>query len=837
MDNQIFTYYAFISYKREDEKWAKWLQKKLESYGFPVALRKDNPSLPQKIRPIFRDQSDLSGGNLKEEIEKGLAESKYLIVICSPRSAKSPWVSKEVRYFIDCGRENYIIPFIIGGSPNASNPEDECFPEGLRLLSGEREILGININEMGRDAAAIKVIARMFNLRFDTLWQRHERDKRRKRFAVIASIVLFALISLGVGIYMTFLNTQITNERDRANNERDRANFEKVRAERISQDLVIANDSIKRSYELLNKTLSQLNISNKNLENANLNLKIEKDNVIKAMLQTQVEQIKLKSTILDASIDEGRVLSSIRDILDLLPDGSNNQPLVAKSLSVLNEGFSRLLKEGYKPIDILPTDSLISRDGHWCAYNLDGEYFVYDILNQKSYKLPGEDRVDFNEMYITKDGLLHGIGCEHFYTWNLITRELIESQNIAAEYNSWINNYDYDIEKGPYLPSCRKKIQSYYSFLNHSNNKSWGNYKLYNFESFDSPEQTNLFLYNLNKQLYKVTLDKNYNINSDYNFSPEYPILAYREDGYSIRVIDFKNFSNSEYYEGDHIFASRKSDDGIDDKIIALNSGYEVLVNAKLYTNRQLKPLYAEAVRIPDTNKPRDLGVNQNGNSVNIIERDGKTWQLIDSRSDLSLYASLDTEMKLDGFSDLLLINGSHFYQFKPFVSYTMGNGLSFMFDAKILNGNEILIIAAQGLHSVYNIHTQERRYFSASNLNSFASRYCHMQMFIAGASIINNNKWLITSSGGGVISIYDINSGCLIMEYNLKMANEEFNEHLYFEPTYFSPDGTYVLGYIDGDGGTNYFVRCNIPSVYDYINHARSEFKRFWASTPNKDI
>ena len=799
-------------------------------------MRKDNPSLPQKIRPIFRDQSDLSGGNLKEEIEKGLAESKYLIVICSPRSAKSPWVSKEVRYFIDCGRENYIIPFIIGGSPNASNPEDECFPEGLRLLSGEREILGININEMGRDAAAIKVIARMFNLRFDTLWQRHERDKRRKRFAVIASIVLFALISLGVGIYMTFLNTQITNERDRANNERDRANFEKVRAERISQDLVIANDSIKQSYELLNKTLSQLNISNKNLENANLNLKIEKDNVIKAMLQTQVEQIKLKSTSLEASINEGRVLSSIRDILDLLPDGSNNQPLEAKSLSVLNESFSRLLMEGYKPIDILPTDSLISRDGHWCAYNLDGEYFVYDILNQKSYKLPGEDRVDFNEMYITKDGLLYGIGCEHFYTWNLITRELIESQNIAAEYNSWINNYDYDIEKGPYLPSCRKKIQSYYSFLNHSNNKSWGNYKLYNFESFDSPEQTNLFLYNLNKQLYKVTLDKNYNINSDYNFSPEYPILAYREDGYSIRVIDFKNFSNSDYYEGDLIFALR-SDDGIDDKIIALNSGYEVLVNAKLYTNRQLKPLYADAVRIPDTNKPRDLGVNQNGNSVNIIERDGKTWQLIDSRSDLSLYASLDTEMKLDGFSDLLLINGSHFYQFKPFVSYTMGNGLSFMFDAKILNGNEILIIAAQGLHSVYNIHTQERRYFSASNLNSFASRYCHMQMFIAGASIINNNKWLITSSGGGVISIYDINSGCLIMEYNLKMANEEFNEHLYFEPTYFSTDGTYVLGYINGDGDTNYFVRCNIPSVSDFINHVRSEFKRFWTSTPNKDF
>ena len=33
-------YYAFISYKREDEKWAKWLQKKQEGYK----LRKAQPT-------------------------------------------------------------------------------------------------------------------------------------------------------------------------------------------------------------------------------------------------------------------------------------------------------------------------------------------------------------------------------------------------------------------------------------------------------------------------------------------------------------------------------------------------------------------------------------------------------------------------------------------------------------------------------------------------------------------------------------------------------------------------------------------------------------------------
>lgn len=190
----------------------KRLQMKLESYGFPVALRKNNPSLPAKIRPIFRDQSELAGGNLEEEIEKGLQDSKYLIVICSPRAAQSPWVSKEVQYFIDNGREEFIIPFIIGGYPNAANPEDECFPEGLRLLSGEREILGININEMGRDAASIKVIARMFDVRFDTLWQRHERTKRRKRYTLITGVLIFAFIGLVLGGYFVKQNGIIESQ-------------------------------------------------------------------------------------------------------------------------------------------------------------------------------------------------------------------------------------------------------------------------------------------------------------------------------------------------------------------------------------------------------------------------------------------------------------------------------------------------------------------------------------------------------------------------------------------------------------------------------------------------
>ena len=193
-------YYAFISYKREDEKWAKWLQDKLEHYKFPTNLN-GRTDLPKNIRPTFRDVTDLNPGLLAEEINNALRNSQWLIVVCSPRSAKSPWVCKEAQTFIDLGRADHIIPFVIEGNPFSDDISTECYPEALLNLTGSKELLAANINEMGRDAAAIKVVARMFNLKFDTLWQRYRREERKKRmirFLLLAIVaftsIIFALV-------------------------------------------------------------------------------------------------------------------------------------------------------------------------------------------------------------------------------------------------------------------------------------------------------------------------------------------------------------------------------------------------------------------------------------------------------------------------------------------------------------------------------------------------------------------------------------------------------------------------------------------------------------------
>lgn len=211
MKTTQYTNIAFISYKREDEKWAKWLQAKLEHYKLPTEIRKQYPDLEfaKNPRHVFKDTTDLSGGVLAKAIKDGLDSSKFLIVICSPRAAKSEWVCKEVQDFIDSGREEYIIPFIIDGEPYSENLENECFPEALKSLAGERELLGININENGRDSAAVKVVARLFELRFDVLWDRFQREKRKRFLLTIVAFVISILVGSITYLYIFHQQKQV----------------------------------------------------------------------------------------------------------------------------------------------------------------------------------------------------------------------------------------------------------------------------------------------------------------------------------------------------------------------------------------------------------------------------------------------------------------------------------------------------------------------------------------------------------------------------------------------------------------------------------------------------
>lgn len=331
MDNAK-EYFAFISYKREDEKWAKWLQHKLEHYKLPSNLN-GRTDLPKEIRPIFRDQSELASGVLADEINKALTNSKYLIVICSPRAAQSQWVGKEVQTFIDLGRTDKIIPFVIGGTVRAQNPEDECFPLALLNLPQEQELLGINIDEMGRDAAAVKVVAQMFGLKFDTLWQRYEREKRRRRIFVIVVALLLAAVGVGAAIVFSRLNKSINekNKEINAQKEEIEKQYENIQTQndRLHADSIVMAEQMESIY----RRDSLIGLQKDSIAQANQSLLFERNNLQVANWKMMENRSRFLSEKALQLASEGDIATAFNICLEILPKDINRpeRPYVAEA--------------------------------------------------------------------------------------------------------------------------------------------------------------------------------------------------------------------------------------------------------------------------------------------------------------------------------------------------------------------------------------------------------------------------------------------------------------------------------------------------------------------------
>src|SRR5689334_14230556 len=130
-----FKYRAFISYSHADTAFAKWLHRGLESFRIDkdlVARVTARGTIPQALRPIFRDRDEFTAGHaLAEQTLAALNASHALIVVCSPASAKSRYVNEEIRLFKSRHPERPVIPLIVGGKPD--DPEFECFPPAMKF--------------------------------------------------------------------------------------------------------------------------------------------------------------------------------------------------------------------------------------------------------------------------------------------------------------------------------------------------------------------------------------------------------------------------------------------------------------------------------------------------------------------------------------------------------------------------------------------------------------------------------------------------------------------------------------------------------------------------------
>ncbi len=220
-EENVRRYWAFISYSHADKAWADWLHKALEHYPIPRDLvGKPTPAetpVPKRFVPIFRDREELpTATDLGAVIDRALRHARFLVVICSPRSAKSQWVNQEIVQYKQMHGEERVLCMIVDGEPWASDGkpgfgvEEECFPEAVRhrlgadgTLSAERtEPIAADAREGkdGKEAAVIKLMAGLLGVGFDALRRREEAYQRRRLRRLQGLSALFALLFMAAAV-------------------------------------------------------------------------------------------------------------------------------------------------------------------------------------------------------------------------------------------------------------------------------------------------------------------------------------------------------------------------------------------------------------------------------------------------------------------------------------------------------------------------------------------------------------------------------------------------------------------------------------------------------------
>ncbi|MDA7787742.1 toll/interleukin-1 receptor domain-containing protein [Sphingomonadaceae bacterium] len=195
---------AFISYSHADKIEAQRLHRKLEAYRLPQHLRDTaaNSRSDGLVGPIFRDRDDLpAAADLTESVQKALAASQVLIVVCSPDARNSLWVAREIELFRDLHPERPVLAALLRGEPG------QAFPE---ILHKGREPLAADFRKTGDGPRLgfLKIVAGVAGVPLDALINRDAQRRLRR----VTAITLVAVAATLVMALMTTFALQSRNE-------------------------------------------------------------------------------------------------------------------------------------------------------------------------------------------------------------------------------------------------------------------------------------------------------------------------------------------------------------------------------------------------------------------------------------------------------------------------------------------------------------------------------------------------------------------------------------------------------------------------------------------------
>src|SRR5262249_49962594 len=184
--------------------FASRLEQTLEAYAPPKEL-----NLPRRHLDVFRDTDDFESGDYYRNLEKHLAASRKLIVVCSPNSRASKYVNEEIERFIILRGPGDVIPILLSGLPNNEAKTDQelekAFPQALCQaieIPLAAEYRGFDTAKSKFDkgvyyGAWYSVLAALFDVRRGEIEQRDaKRRARRRRMWGSGVVMIMAALSV-----------------------------------------------------------------------------------------------------------------------------------------------------------------------------------------------------------------------------------------------------------------------------------------------------------------------------------------------------------------------------------------------------------------------------------------------------------------------------------------------------------------------------------------------------------------------------------------------------------------------------------------------------------------
>jgi hypothetical protein len=269
-------YDAFISYSHDvDDARAEAIEAGLERFAKPWYRR-------QSLN-VFRDRTGLSANpGLWTSIAENLDDSEWLVVLCSPEAAASPWVGREIEHWVATKPAGHLLPVLTAGEllwddaagafdmarSSAAHPalasgfSEEPLWVDLRFAAApeQRTLRDVRF----RDAIA-DLAAPMHGVAKDQLIGEDIRQHRRTmRFAwgAVATLVLLAIATV-FGAAAAARNAQ---EAERLADEVLAAN---ASLDELKAQQAAVEQSLNESQAELDATQTELDAANANADAAN----------------------------------------------------------------------------------------------------------------------------------------------------------------------------------------------------------------------------------------------------------------------------------------------------------------------------------------------------------------------------------------------------------------------------------------------------------------------------------------------------------------------------------------------------------------------------------------